>query len=115
MIDKKRMAINTRTYWMLGLVAVIAMVAGVGATVAPEAANSRVAPGQIDDGAELLDQATITLEEAIAAAQAAESGVLGEVDLEMYQDRLVFNIDIGEKDVKVDAADATVLGWVSDD
>ena len=50
-----------------------------------------------------------------AAAQAAENGALGEVDLEMYQDRLVFNIDIGEKDVKVDAADATVLGWVSDD
>ena len=91
-----------RTYWMLGLVAVIAIVAGVGATVAPEASTSRVAPGQIDDGAELLDQA-------------AESGALGEVDLETCQERLVFNVDIGVKDVKIDAADATVLGWVSDD
>ena len=69
-----------------------------------------IAPSEIDDGAELLDQASISLEEAISAAQGAASGGLGEIDLEMYQGVLVFNVDIGTQDVKVDAADGTVLG-----
>ena len=108
------MTFNKRTFWILALVAVSA-VAVIGATVASGSGESKVAPGEIDDGAELLDQATISLEEAIGAAQEAASGALGEVDLETYQGRLVFNVDIGDKDVKVDAADGTVLGWVSDD
>ena len=33
----------------------------------------------------------------------------------MYQGRLVFNVDIGDKDVKVDAEDGSVLGHESDD
>ena len=72
-------------------------------------------PGHIDDGADLLDQTTISLEEAIAAAQGAYSGALGEVDIEKYKGRLIFNIDIGVKDVKVDAGDGTVLGFEEDD
>ena len=108
------MTLGKRTYWFLGLV-VISAIAIVGATAAFGSVGSRVAPGQIDDGAELLDQASISLEETIAEAQAAFNGALGEVDLEFYQGQLVFNIDIGAKDVKVDAADGTVLGWVSDD
>ena len=108
------MAITKRTSWMLGLVAIILLFAGVGA-IAYETSESRVAPGQIDDGAELLDQASISLQEAIAAAQAAYDGELGEVDVEHYQEQLIFNIDIGDKDVKVDAADGKVLGYVSDD
>jgi uncharacterized membrane protein YkoI len=68
------------------------------------------APGTIDDGKELLPQATISLDDAIAAAQAAQTGNLGEVDLEFYNGTLVFNVDIGNHDVKVDAASGTVLG-----
>lgn len=49
------------------------------------------------------------------AAQTAASGDLGEIDLEHYQGKLVFNVEIGDKDVKVDAADGTVLGAESDD
>ena len=60
-------------------------------------------------------RASISLEAAIAAAQAAASGKVGEVDLEFYQGRLVFNVDIGDQDVKVDAENGTVLGQESED
>jgi uncharacterized membrane protein YkoI len=71
--------------------------------------------GQIDDGADLLPQASVTLEQAIAAAQSAASGEVGEVDLEHYQGKLVFNVDVGDKDVKVDAIDGSILAVDADD
>ena len=108
------MSLTKRSFWILALVAIIAIGGTVSAIVLNQA-SAEVTPGQIDDGEELLPQAGITLEEAIAAAQAAESGALGEVDLEYYEDVLVFNVDIGEWDVKVAASDGTVLGKVSDD
>lgn len=73
------------------------------------------ASGQLDDGAGLLPRAGITLEQAIAAAQSAASGGVGEVDLEDYQGKLVFNVDVGNKDVKVDAATGNVLAVTADD
>ena len=101
------------TFGILSLVAIT--VVAFGTTLAFKPSESTVPPGTIDDGIELLDQASISLEAAIAAAQAAYSGALGEVDLEDYQGHLVFNIDIGDKDVKVDASDGAVLGYESDD
>jgi uncharacterized membrane protein YkoI len=71
--------------------------------------------GQIDDGADLLSQASITLDQAIAAAQGAASGTIGEVDLEKTGGKLVFNVDVGDKDVKVDASNGTVLTADSND
>ena len=68
------------------------------------------APGTIDDGKELLPQATISLSDAVAAAQASQTGSLGEVDLEFHNGTLVFNVDIGDHDVKIDAGTGTVLG-----
>ena len=50
----------------------------------------------------------------MAAAQASASGDLGEVDLEYYNGTLVFNVDIGDHDVKVDATTGTVLGSGTD-
>jgi uncharacterized membrane protein YkoI len=76
--------------------------------------EEKVAPGTIDDGAELLSHAQMTLDQAIAAAQGAASGALGEVDLEYYEGTLVFNIDIGDDDVKVDAQTGDVLGAAHD-
>ncbi len=107
------MTMSKRTYWIGSIVAAIALL--VAAITMVSVASSAGAPGQIDDGADLLPLATITLEDAIAAAQAAESGALGEVDLEMYEGRIVFNVDIGDKDMKIDAENGTVLGSVSDD
>jgi uncharacterized membrane protein YkoI len=71
--------------------------------------------GTLDDGKDLLPQAGITLEQAVAAAQGAASGPVGEIDLEHAQGRLVFNVDIGDKDVKVDASSGAVLASDSDD
>jgi uncharacterized membrane protein YkoI len=71
--------------------------------------------GVLDDGKGLLPQAGITLDQAIAAAQSAASGPVGEVDLEHYQGTLVFNVDVGDKDVKVDAHTGTVLSADSTD
>ncbi len=66
--------------------------------------------GQVDDGKDLLPQASITVEQAIAAAQDAFDGDIGEIDLEYYDGKLVFNVDVGDQDVKVDASDGAVLG-----
>jgi hypothetical protein len=76
--------------------------------------ESSASPGKIDDGKALLPQAKITLDEAIQAAQASHSGTLGEVDLEYYDGRLVFNVDLGDQDVKVDAENGNVLGSAVD-
>jgi hypothetical protein len=45
----------------------------------------------MDDGAELLGQASISAEEAISAAQEAARGELGELDPEKHEGKLVFN------------------------
>jgi uncharacterized membrane protein YkoI len=73
------------------------------------------APSRLDDGKDLLGQATITEQQAIEAAQGAASGALNEVDLEHYNGRLVFNVDVGSSDVKVDAANGSVLATPKDD
>ena len=108
------MRLKKRRYLILAVIAIVAVGSTVGAIAVIET-SADVPPGTIDDGADLLPQASITLEEAITAAQEAESGALGEVDLEYYQSKLVFNVDIGDKDVKVDASNGDVLGWVHDD
>ena len=70
---------------------------------------------RLDDGKGLLPQAKITEQQAIAAAQSAASGELNEVDLEQAGGKLVFNVDVGSKDVKVDAATGDVVSVDQDD
>jgi uncharacterized membrane protein YkoI len=77
---------------------------------APDSSGSR-----LDDGADLLPQAGITEQQAITAAQTAASGELSEVDLEDYEGHLVFNVDVGSHDVKVDAATGKVLAAPQDE
>ena len=72
-------------------------------------ATAGTAPSRLDDGAQYLSQATITEAQAIAAAQNAASGALNEVDLEHLDGRLVFNVDVGAADVKVDATSGEVV------
>jgi uncharacterized membrane protein YkoI len=73
------------------------------------------AASPLDDGKQLLPQAKITVQQAITAARSAASGGLNEVDLERASGRLLFNVDVGEKDVKVAAADGTVVSVDQDD
>jgi uncharacterized membrane protein YkoI len=75
----------------------------------PHGIESPVAAGTLDDGANLLSQAGIPMDAAIEAAQGAATGAVGEVDLEYAGDVLVFNVDIGAHDVKVDARSGAVL------
>jgi uncharacterized membrane protein YkoI len=77
--------------------------------------KSPVTAGTADDGQSLLPRAGITIDAAIQAAQRAASGAVGEVDLEYADDRLVFNVDIGDRDVKVDADSGAVLSIDGDD
>ncbi|MGB2695977.1 MAG: PepSY domain-containing protein [Dehalococcoidia bacterium] len=80
-----------------------------------DAGETHAPAGKLDDGADLLPQAGITVNQAVAAAQGAATGELGEVDLEDYQGTLVFNVDIGDKDVKVDASNGSVVSALLDD
>jgi uncharacterized membrane protein YkoI len=101
---------------IVGLVAVAAVAAG-GAGVAAAAGGSTTAGSgsRLDDGKDLLPQAGISEAQAIAAAQGAAHGALNEVDLEHRAGRLVFNVDVGSHDVKVDAASGQVVAVDSDD
>jgi hypothetical protein len=112
-----RVSLRKRKYWILAILAVVAILGVVGtvSAVVYHEAEATVLPGQIDDGADLLPQASVTLDQAITAAQTAATGALGEVDLETYNGTLVFNVDIGAKDVKVDASNGAILGLVHDD
>jgi uncharacterized membrane protein YkoI len=97
----------------LGAIVAIGAVAGAAAHAA---GGSGPAPGsQLDDGRQYLSQAKISEREAIAAAQTRASGQLDEVDLEHANGRLVFNVDVGKSDVKVDATSGQVVAVDHDD
>ena len=91
----------------------LAVAAMGGGAIAVASGNS--GPNKLDDGTDLLPQAKLSLAQAVTAAQTAASGKVGEVDLEHYSGRLVFNVDVGDKDVKVDAATGDVVASTSDD
>jgi len=98
-----------------GFVVTAALVAG-GAGVAAAAGNSSPSgPSRLDDGKDLLSQSRITQAQAIAAAQGVARGDLNEVDLEHRDGKLVWNVDVGTHDVKVDAAGGSVVAVDSDD
>ncbi|HWJ31534.1 MAG TPA: PepSY domain-containing protein [Gaiellaceae bacterium] len=66
-------------------------------------------PGTLDDGKDLLSQTTISLSTAVATAQQAASGALGQVDLEHFRGGIVYMVDIGNQEVRVDAATGKVV------
>src|SRR3954452_9852201 len=87
-----------------------------GASAAAIAGPSAGAAGsRLDDGKDLRGQAKISEQQAIEAAQTRASGALNEVDLEHAGDRLVYNVDVGSKDVKIDTASGRVVGVDGDD
>ena len=71
--------------------------------------NHFARPGSLDDGKDLLPLTRISLDRANAAAQRAAAGALGQVDLERYQGRVVYKVDVGDREVRVDAADGRVV------
>jgi len=67
-------------------------------------------PGSLDDGKDLLPQTRISLAQANAAAQRAATGALGQVDLERSAGRVLYVVDVGDREVRVDASDGSVVG-----
>jgi uncharacterized membrane protein YkoI len=65
-------------------------------------------PGSLDDGKNLLPQTKVTLSQAVAVAQQAASGQLGQVDLEHYNGGIVYMVDVGANEVRVNATDGTI-------
>jgi uncharacterized membrane protein YkoI len=67
-------------------------------------------PGSLDDGKEFLSQTKITTAQAVAVAQRSQPGALGQVDLEHYNGKLVYSVDVGDQEVKVDATNGSIAG-----
>lgn len=72
------------------------------------------------DGAALDGLATVTPEQAAAAAASAANGTAGEVELENDDGNVVYDVEVTRPDgtkleVKVDAGNATVLAQEADD
>ena len=101
----------------IAVIMVAALTVLVGATLAFGGPGARlinddgvwVKPGSLDDGKELQPQASITLAQAIASARGAASGPLDQVDLEHYRGRVVYMVDVGNQEVRVDAANGEVV------
>lgn len=66
-------------------------------------------PGALDDGKDLLPQTSVSLATALATAQGAAGGALGQVDLEHFHGGIVYMVDIGNQEVRVDAASGKVV------
>ena len=97
--------------WILGIVGLVVIAAvaiGVGTFVSVATAQSE--SGELQEGGHLLDQAGITVEEAIAAAQKFRTGTLQEVELEMERGILIFEVEISGQEVIIDAKSGNVLG-----
>ena len=90
----------------------IAVATGAAAVLGAGGASTA---SRLDDGKDLAGQAAITEAQAISAARTAASGALNEVDLEHRAGRLVYNVDVGAKDVAVDAATGQVVAVDADD
>jgi len=104
-----------------GLVVVVAAFGALGGVASASSAHpshhraAASTSSRLDDGKQLLGQAKITEQQAIAAAQGAATGDLNEIDLEPWAGRLAFNVDVGSQEVKVDAKTGKVLAVVNAD
>ena len=99
----------------IGIVLGVVVLALAGATLAIGGGtgiwddNHFAKPGSLDDGKDLLPLTKISLAQANAAAQNAVDGSLGQVDLERYRGRVVYMVDVGDREVRVDAANGQVV------
>jgi uncharacterized membrane protein YkoI len=69
-----------------------------------------VRPGSLDDGKELLPRTSIATAQAVEVARDAQRGQLGQVDLKERDGHVYYVVDIGDREVSVDAE----TGGVSD-
>jgi uncharacterized membrane protein YkoI len=94
---------------IIGVVVGLAALGAAGGVALASGSGAPAGGSRLDDGKDLLSQAGISEQEAIKTAQGAATGDLNEVDLEHWSGKLVFNVDVGSSDVKVDAGSGKVL------
>jgi hypothetical protein len=107
-ITEKRIALIVSVAAVLMLVGATLAFGGPGRLLYDDGAY--VKPGSLDDGKDLRSQATVSLKQAVANAQTAAAGDLGQVDLEHYESRLVYTVDVGDQEVHVDATNGRIDG-----
>jgi uncharacterized membrane protein YkoI len=105
---RKRIALIVSVAALLMLVGATLAFGGSGRLIYDDGAYFK--PGTLDDGKDLRSQATVSLKQAIANAQNAAVGDLGQVDLEHYEGRLVYTVDVGDHEVHVDATNGHIDG-----
>ena len=97
----------------LGAIVALALVAATGAIGGARGLifddGAYFQPGSLDDGKDLLPQTTVSLADADATAQRVAVGELGQVDLEHFGDHIVYAVDVGSKEVRVDANSGLVV------
>jgi uncharacterized membrane protein YkoI len=71
--------------------------------------------GQLEEGEELRSEADISVEEAIVLAEGAATGRVDDVELERFGDRLLYEVEVGETDVFIDANSGEVVAVDPDD
>jgi uncharacterized membrane protein YkoI len=67
-------------------------------------------PGSLDDGKQLLPKTTVSLAAAVAGAQRAAQGAIGQVDLVERDGRVLYVVDVGDREVSVDARTGAIAG-----
>lgn len=103
---RKRFAMVSALAAVLVLAAATLAVAGGRGLIWDEGHYAK--PGTLDDGKNLLPQTKITVAQAVAAAKKAQAGRVGQVDLEHRDGRIVYMVDVADREVFVDAADGSI-------
>lgn len=78
-------------------------------TVAAVPPASEAADAVLEDGRRLLPEATLTVDQAVAAALRAAPGEVRKVELLREEGRLMFEVTVGGQEVYVDAATGAVV------
>jgi uncharacterized membrane protein YkoI len=100
---------------LVGAIGATAALAAAAVAFAGGSSASAPAGSRLDDGAQYLSQAKVSESAATASARRAAKGALNETDLEHRDGRLVYNVDVGGSDVKVDATTGDVVAVDHDD
>ena len=103
-----RARLRVPVIFALSLAVVLAL--GLAATLSVRTVlGDESSEGRLEEGSELVEEATVSVEDAIAIAQSAASGSVDDVELERSNGVLVYEIEIGESDIYVDARSGALL------
>lgn len=87
----------------------VAVAIGLIAVLSVQVAFGNDDDGELDEASHLQSEAAISVDEAIAIAEAEASGTVDDVELEQGRNGLFYEIEVGETDIYVNAEDGSVL------